>query len=961
MPTLEVFTIGGGEYLVNVFNAVAAWCGGGGYRSLLQVVMVMGLAYSLCVVAFNLDWRAWMNWFIQSTLIYMMLMVPTVTVKVTDRIDPGLAPAAVDNVPLGLGVMASFTSQIGDWMTRTAETVFVMPNAVSLSNNGMIYGARLLEKARTFQITDAVFRANLDEQLKQCTFYDVLLGFKSMDDLTRSTNVWAAIGPGSPARSQRWITSTGPGTTEASIIPCNEAYSRLDSQFNAQIEKDILPFSKSTYPKLIDTVAAQKLKDDLPIVAGHMHGSATDPYTYLKQVSTIDAFLAARESFSDAGWDAYASQRADAQAKNTYTSIAQQAMTWVPLLGIVLTVVFYAMFPVLFPLFLFPRTGVSTLKGYAVGFFYLASWGPLYVILHMFVMSRAASAYHAIAPNGPTLLVSDGIDSVNVDISTLAGFLMMSVPFLAAGMAKGAMAIAGQATSMLMPAQNAAEQAATERTTGNYSYGNTSFQNLTSGMVQANKWDTAPQITGGFARQSFINDDGSSTGFMANGAMVYNTTGSISNLPQKFSVTEGAVSEMRQSAAAYHNQADQLRNSVGETWGAGHRNSHSHSSGTRAAFGGEGSSGTGAGSAVMQYDRNGTVVNNGTDQSRRIGQGVRSSEGQADNYAAVESSRWNLEGGLSLPALGGGRRGASRGGPNQQQGANQQPGQGGQQPEGRGSSSPAQAGIKGGYGYSMTDGTQYTNDTSNTRSDQDDVTRTAGVHGAHGNGRDVQVTDETYRRDGSFYRNETFSGDTTTSESFKEYSERINREAAKLDERGRRLEEAANYAETHGYTLNEDMSQYVASRYFELQHGSMSALNAPDIYRTNLTSDQREARDTIVRSAMRDFIDQPRELAAPRLVEPDIVSVTAPKPVTVGDLSGGVGRHVSGHGGRAGEQPARAARRAEIAEGAGVVRDEAASQDANYQGAVLGAQQLHDDQRTRTNTNWHAEHRGPRE
>ena len=49
---LEVFTVGGGEYLVNVFNAVAAWSGGGGYRSLLRVVMVMGLIYSLLVVAF---------------------------------------------------------------------------------------------------------------------------------------------------------------------------------------------------------------------------------------------------------------------------------------------------------------------------------------------------------------------------------------------------------------------------------------------------------------------------------------------------------------------------------------------------------------------------------------------------------------------------------------------------------------------------------------------------------------------------------------------------------------------------------------------------------------------------------------------------------------------------------------------------------------------------------------------
>jgi len=72
---LEVFTIGGGEYFVNTFNAVAAWAGGGGYRSMLRVVMVMGLIYSLLVVAFNLDWRAWLNWFLQATAIYMCLMV----------------------------------------------------------------------------------------------------------------------------------------------------------------------------------------------------------------------------------------------------------------------------------------------------------------------------------------------------------------------------------------------------------------------------------------------------------------------------------------------------------------------------------------------------------------------------------------------------------------------------------------------------------------------------------------------------------------------------------------------------------------------------------------------------------------------------------------------------------------------------------------------------------------------
>ena len=568
MGALEVFTIGGGEYIVNVFNAVAAWTGGGGYRSLLQVVMVMGFIYSLFIVAFSLDWRAWFNWVLQSTLIYMMLMVPTVTVKVTDRINPTLAPAVVDNVPLGLGVMASFTSQVGDWMTRTAETVFVMPNALSLSTNGMIYGARLMDKARTFQITDSVFRANLDEHLKQCTFYDVLLGFKSMDDLTRSTNVWEAIGPGSPARSQRWIASTGPGTTENTIIPCNEAYSRLDGQWQAAFDKDLIPFAKSAYPGLSDAVASQKIRDDLPIVAAQMHGTPSDAYSYLRQVSMIDAFLAARESFSDAGWDAYAAQRADAQAKNTYTSIATQAMTWVPLLGIVLTVVFYAMFPVLFPLFLFPRTGIQTLKGYGTGFFYLASWGPLYVILHMFVMSRAAALYHGVSPTGPTLLVSDGMANVNESISTLAGFLMMSVPFIAGGMARGAMAIAGHATSMLQPAQSAAEQAATERTTGNYSYGNTSFQNLTSGMTQSNKWDTQPKYNDGFAVGSFTNADGGVTYGFADGSNAFDTRQGISNLSFTPTRTSGFDSQMSRALSEGQSHTQSLRNSASQSWNA---------------------------------------------------------------------------------------------------------------------------------------------------------------------------------------------------------------------------------------------------------------------------------------------------------------------------------------------------------------------------------------------------------
>src|SRR3546814_4685744 len=67
----------------------------------------------------------------------------------------------------------------------------------------------------------------------------------------------------------------------------------------------------------------------------------------MRQNTAINAFTAARNSMSGstgaAAIDTFAQTRADIQARNTYGSIAQQAMAWVPILNIVLTVVFFAM------------------------------------------------------------------------------------------------------------------------------------------------------------------------------------------------------------------------------------------------------------------------------------------------------------------------------------------------------------------------------------------------------------------------------------------------------------------------------------------------------------------------------------------------------------------------------------------------------------------------------------------
>ena len=514
---VEIFTVGGGDYLVNVFQAVAAWTGNGGYKSLLQVVMVMGLALSAITLAFNQDWRAWINWFLGATLIYSCLMVPRLDVHVTDRLNPSLAPANVSNVPLGLALMASFTSQVGDYLTGSAEVVFGLPGDLNYSRNGMIYGARLYDATRSLRISDPEFAANLDEHFRQCVFYDVLLGRYSMKQLADTNDIWATIAPGSQARAQRFLTrDPASGQVTANIVTCREAYDSLNAGWAGLVDDMGTVFGRQLYPNQTGALAKAKLFADLPVAYQYLSGVSANATEIFKQTLTINAMSQAMHAMaggSGAGnVDVYAQTRADIQTERTYSSIASNAMKWVPLLNVVLTVLFYALFPVLFPLFLLPKTGPVALKGYITGFFYLAAWGPLFVILHMMLMYKGAADMTAVAGgNGLSLASFTGMADVNNDIGILAGYLIASVPFLAGGVAKGAMAISHNATSYLNPSQNAAEEAAREASTGNVALGNTSFENSTVLTRQFAQGTTAPSFTYGAGQTRTFSDSGSMT------------------------------------------------------------------------------------------------------------------------------------------------------------------------------------------------------------------------------------------------------------------------------------------------------------------------------------------------------------------------------------------------------------------------------------------------------------------
>ncbi|BEV01241.1 conjugal transfer protein TraG N-terminal domain-containing protein [Novosphingobium olei] len=569
---VEIFTVGGGDYLVNVFQAVAAWTGNGGYKSLLQVVMVMGLGLSALTLAFNQDWRAWINWFLGATLIYSCLMVPRLDVHVTDRLNPSLAPANVSNVPLGLALMASFTSQVGDYLTGSAEVVFGLPGDLNYSKNGMIYGARLYDATRSLRISDPEFAANLDEHFRQCVFYDVLLGRYSMKELAETGDIWATIAPGSQARAQRLLTRDATtGQVSSNIVTCREAYDTLNAQWAGLVDAMGSVFGRQLYPNQTAALAKAKLFADLPVAYQYLTGVSANATEIFKQTLTINAMSQAMHSMSGGSGagnvDVYAQTRADIQTERTYGSIASNAMKWVPLLNVVLTVLFYALFPVLFPLFLLPKTGPVALKGYVTGFFYLAAWGPLFVILHMMLMYKGAADMSAVTgSNGLSLASFTGMADVNSDIGLLAGYLIASVPFLAGGVAKGAMAISHHATSYLNPSQNAAEEAAREASTGNVSLGNTSFENSSVLTRQFAQGTIAPSFTYGAPQTRTFSDTGSMTTSFPDGSYDQIPTSSYPFTPtlgQEFTARLSTMaSQARANSETYANVATESTTSA---------------------------------------------------------------------------------------------------------------------------------------------------------------------------------------------------------------------------------------------------------------------------------------------------------------------------------------------------------------------------------------------------------------
>ena len=494
----ELFTLGGGTYLVDLLNAVAAITSGGAYMTLAQLAGVGGLAWVLFRTALGGSWKDNAKWLLLFVTVWGAMIVPKATVRVVDRLDPALAPAVVANVPIGLALFASLTSQVGDGLTRLTEQAFTLPDDLAYGRHGLIFGARLAGATTRLEITDTVFARNMRNYSRQCIFHALLLGHISGDDLRESTDIWGLVTAGgtpsagaSPARMFEFATrqpavGTGATPVEREIVTCQVGAGRLNAQWNAEIARAGTVFGRRIFPgSRTEALARAELLAALPAAHDFLIGAARSAGEIMRQQMVLNAIHDAGEQWAAeagnaAALQAYTEARAEAQTVSAYRAIGRQAETWVPLLKIVFECLYIGAFPMAVLLMLTPA-GAAIFRSYVTGLIWLQSWGPLYAVLHRISMGEAAERMsggggHAGRRDrhfagGPGRHPGGGLRRRGDERAISRCRCRSSPPRWPTGCRKATVL----ATSVLAVGQDAASSAAHEGTTGNLSLANTGY------------------------------------------------------------------------------------------------------------------------------------------------------------------------------------------------------------------------------------------------------------------------------------------------------------------------------------------------------------------------------------------------------------------------------------------------------------------------------------------------------
>ncbi|ELM6717169.1 conjugal transfer mating pair stabilization protein TraG, partial [Salmonella enterica] len=508
-----------------------------------------------------MDLVKWAGFYV---LVIAVLVGDKRNVQIIDLSEPA-AIYQVDNVPTGLAAPASLITRIGAGMAQVYDFVFARPDALTYSKTGMLFGAQLAAGSSDFRFSEPEIQRMFSDYVHNCVVGDIMLNNKySIGDLMNSTDPYALIfSKPSPLR--------GLYDKNRNFLTCEQAATKINTDSSDISGRNMFPFLQQVLNRMhgftnqvfgpTNGASTALFTEMLGDSYNYFHGNSMTSTEIIRKNVVMNGLRSGLESFSaqngdTAGLVNTATQTSMAKMRLSQATSASIAANTLPVMHSVLLGMTMALFPVLIVLAVVSSLSWTIIKGYIYTIAYLQMWPILFSILN-----HAMNFYLQGKLNGTavTLATFDQVQNTYSDIGTTAGWLALSIPFIAWGMVKGLGQVVSQAGNYLgQTLQSASTQSSSQAIDGNWSY-----NNMTTGNVQGNKWDTNYSHREGHMTNQL--ESGATKTLTSSGQQVFNNAESISKLPVDIMLGKTATSSWQKQQRDAISEAQSLSNSLSQT------------------------------------------------------------------------------------------------------------------------------------------------------------------------------------------------------------------------------------------------------------------------------------------------------------------------------------------------------------------------------------------------------------
>lgn len=541
-----VYVLGGGEYMMQVFNGVAAIVGSSSWESMFRIALLISASSFFVVYLRGHDPKEVIKFAAYIILVSSVLLGPKRSVQIIDRTDP-LGVYLVDNVPLGLAAPAHMISSIGTSLTELYESIFHMPDSLSYSKTGMLFGANLVGNLSDIMSTDGDIAELMSLYTKNCVIGDILINHKySFQELMNTRDPYLLVfQKPSPLRGVM-VPEGNKKAKPAGFWTCETlAKNVLMPAIGVDTET-----GGETWVYTVKRIFGGR--PDANVLFTAMLG---DSYNYYYSGSETASQLMRNSVVMNAlkqGIAGYSAQSGDTASlvnlastssynkmRLSWATSTTVATNFTPLLYTILFSLIVALFPIFILLMTVHALTTRMLFNYIMSIIYLQSWAPMFAILN-----HATSFYLRGQTNGLDFNLANQahIQQIHSDIGLIAGWLTLSIPFIAMAIVKGLGPAVAQAGNYLGTAINSSASASSSQAAD----GTWAFNNMQTDNVAGNKWDTNSSFRDGQMTRQLAS--GAMNTVTSGGQEIMDTSGAMSRLPVSIKGSEAMVSSLQQSA-----------------------------------------------------------------------------------------------------------------------------------------------------------------------------------------------------------------------------------------------------------------------------------------------------------------------------------------------------------------------------------------------------------------------------